>query len=332
MPSPIVLLKSPSPSPPLDPYTCALSPYFDPHFVPVLTHTLLPDPFIKLLLTYLDPSSATSNQPFPYGALIITSQRAVAALNTALTSPILQNKIGKERLASLCLRLYVVGPATEKATRQVAENWLPGCDVLGGREAGSGEQLARFMLGENGDGSGIYEAYKGIEGQNAIQSGKGGRRKPVLFLTGEKRRDILPNMLQSQQLSERDRIKVDEMVIYQSSELQQFEFEYSNVLQRTDGSKDAVRWTVMFSPMAAKGMLRSLGWLQKTVEKADRVKMQERTDFICCIGPTTRAYLSSECGLDADAMAVDPSPHGVKEAILEFMTKNKHQELNHKAP
>ena len=331
MPPPILLLKSPSPSPHSDPYTLALSANFTPYFVPVLTHTLLPDPLIKLLLTYLDPHSASSDKPFPYGALILTSQRAVAALNAALASPILEEKVGKERLAAeLRVRLYVVGPATERAARQVVENWLMGSEVLGGEDAGSGEELARVMLGEKGEGrKGRYDVYEMDDGGE--KEGRRRRKRPVMFLTGETRRDIIPKMLQSRQLSESERVQVDEMVVYQSTELQEFEFEFSNVLGQTTPAGGEARWIVVFSPMAGKGMLRSLGWSREGSGKIDKETMKNRRDFVCCIGPTTRAYLKNECNFEADVMARKPNPEGVKEAILEFMTEGKHRSLNQEA-
>ena len=54
--TPILLLKSPSPNPTTDPYTTHFAQsslrHYSPHYVPVLTHTLLPDPLKKLHLEY----------------------------------------------------------------------------------------------------------------------------------------------------------------------------------------------------------------------------------------------------------------------------------------
>jgi len=294
-PIPILLLKSSSPTPTTDPYTTHLttpSPQiYTPHYIPVLTHTLLPDPLISLLLTHLQ------SPPFPYGALLLTSQRAVLALHTALRAPPIQNRL--QALQSLKFTFYVVGPATERAVREVRDRWLPGCRVVGGEEAGSGEVLGRIMIGE---------------GEEAYREREGGRLKPVLFLTGEKRRDVLPKMLMDPGLEEGRRVKVDEMVVYETKELEEFEFGFGRVLRETEGG---VRWVVVFSPTAGRGMLRALGWLD---EEGGRVRgLGERRTFVVAIGPTTREYLEREFGFEADVVAERPSPQGAREGIERFM-------------
>ncbi|KAK0517496.1 hypothetical protein JMJ35_000651 [Cladonia borealis] len=133
MPShpPILLLKTPSPSPLLDTYTTTLSPPFPPpHYIPILTHTLLPDALISLLLAHLDQPiepPLSHLPPFQYGALILTSQRAVAALSSALSAPPLQQSKPDyaARLKELRIRLYTVGPATAKAVVEVRDKYLP---------------------------------------------------------------------------------------------------------------------------------------------------------------------------------------------------------------
>ena len=315
-PPPILLLKTPSPNPATDIYTRTLaegSPAFTPHYIPVLTHTLLPDPLIKLLITHLSSISPT---PFPYGAIIITSQRAVAALSAALSSPPVQ-KLPPEGLKELCLRMYTVGPATARATEEVARKWLPNCKVCGGEGAGSGEILAGLILG---DGKESYN--KSIAASIGVEDDQGHvvkRKKPVLFLVGEKRRDVIPRMLQSPSLAEQERIKVDEMVVYQSGELEDFEFNFSRTLGSTEFLEiAALRWVVVFSPMVGKGMLQGLGWLDEGTGMV-RQNLEGRRTFIACIGPTTRGYLYDEFGFAADVVAGKPSPEGLKEGIETFM-------------
>lgn len=302
-PIPIVLLKSPSPTPASDAYTTHLSPVFTPHFVPVLSHNLLPDPLIKLFLTHLSPSSRT---PFPYGALIFTSQRAVACFNTALTSPPIQ-RLPEETKKALRISLYTVGPATEKALREIRDREIPQCKIFGGERAGNGEMLARSMLGE-GD----------IEDKYTIQDDGGGkpRMKPVLFLVGETRRDIIPRMLMSPDLGVEDRIQVDEMVVYQTNESDEFQFAFESTIKQIDAS--ITRWIVLFSPTAGKGVLKGLGWLDETTGRRIET-LTKRSTFVACIGPTTRDYLEKEFGVIADVTASRPSPQGVKDCIESFM-------------
>lgn len=313
IPIPVLLLKSPSPTPASDAYTLHLTPPFSPSFIPVLSHTLLPDPLIKLLLTHFapnpsSPSRLSDPKPFPYGALIFTSQRAVAAFASALNAPQVV-KIREEVAEGLGgggVRLYVVGPATERALRAVRDERCAGCGVYGG-EAGSGEVLARIMLG-GGRGEGTYD----------VREMGGGRKKRALFLVGEKRRDVIPRMLMDAKLEEEERIQVDEVEVYRTGELEEFEFHFTQSLARME--PETVRWVVVFSPTAGEGILTGLGWLNKA---SGRVKACIRDPgtrtFVACIGPTTRDYLVQEFGFEPDVVAKKPSPQGVKEGIESFM-------------
>ena len=208
-------------------------------------------------------------------------------------------------LRELRVRLYAVGPATGRALEGVRDEFLDGCEIFGGKGAGSGEVLAGMMLGK---GEGEYDVVN--------EDGRG--RRPVLFLTGETRRDVIPRMLMDERLGER-RVQVDEMVVYTTAELDEFEFNFAKVLLETDPlvTGGAVRWTVVFSPMAGKGMLIGLGWWDERAGKC-RENLGERKTYVCCIGPTTREYLRG-LGFETDVMAEKPSPQGVKDGIEKYM-------------
>lgn len=206
------------------------------------------------------------------------------------------------------MRLYTVGPATARGIKGIRDQWLPRGEIFGGEGAGSGEVLAGIMLGSGtGDGDAVY--------REKNEDGVG--MKPVLFLTGETRRDVIPRMLDDEMLGE-GRIKVDEMVVYQTSELDEFEFYFLSVLGRTEVEEEGVRWVVVFSPTAGKGMLKGLGWLDERTGKWKGGDGERRT-YVACIGPTTREYLSREFGFEADVVAERPSPQGVKDGIERFM-------------
>ena len=312
----ILLLKSPSPTLSLDPYTTTLSPPFPPPlYIPLLSHTLLPDPLISLLLLHLSQHTPTPT-PFPYGALILTSQRSVAALSSALSAPAISEKEEyKARLKNLRVRLYTVGPATEKAVREVRDRWLNPdlCGVYGGGKAGSGEVLARLMLTPGDENKCHYDIRSSDEDTSGVL-------KPVLFLVGEKRRDVIPRMLQSTELEEGKRVKVDEMVVYKTSEMESFGFEFGKVLRATEGGEEG-RWVVVFSPM-----LRGLGWWDEGRRGVRQGGEGRGRTWVCCIGPTTREYLEREFGLVADVVAERPSAEGVREAIERFMREREERE------
>lgn len=184
---------------------------------------------------------------------------------------------------------------------------MTGCEVYGGTEAGSGEVLGRIILGR-----------EGVEGRY-VTRGEQGRLKAVLFLTGERRRDVLPRMLMDPELPEEERVQVDEMVVYQTSELEEFEFSFARMLRQTEG--EGVRWVVVFSPTAGRGMLRALGWLVGGEGRVDGRVVGDpgRKTFVAAIGPTTREYLEREFGFRADVVAEKPSPEGVRDGIERFM-------------
>ncbi len=205
------------------------------------------------------------------------------------------------------MRLYVVGPATERALRAVRDERCAGCGIYGGEGAGSGERLARIMLGE-GEGNGAYN----------VREREGGRKRPVLFLVGEKRRDVIPRMLMDAALPEGERIQVDEMEVYRTGELEEFEFHFTQALAQIN--PELVRWVVMFSPTAGEGMLRGLGLLDKaTVRVKANMGDSGRSTFVACIGPTTKDYLVQKFGFEPDVVAKRPSPQGVKDGIESFM-------------
>lgn len=383
---PIICLKTPSPTPASDIYSTRLSPRFEPHYVPVLNHTLLPDALIKLFLTHLVPRNAGNargsrppSDSFPYGALILTSQRAVAALSTALGSPPIQTKIPRLHLESLRLRIYTVGPATARAAHDVAAKYLPACTLHGGADAGNGEILAGIILSDPEAGyNHSKKAYRSFSSNdedaenvastsapttedqktslNQSENQKKKEKRPILFLVGEKRRDIIPRTLQSPTLDPDCRITVDEMEVYASAELEDFEFNFARTLaftaehpasasasvsRETGSAYQKYRWIVVFSPMAGKGMMKGLGWLDPETGKkkrhieaeGKRRQLQNDTEgedesekkdepirtLIACIGPTTQAYLRNECGIEADVVAKEPSPSGLIKGIEMFM-------------
>ena len=162
----------------------------------------------------------------------------------------------------------------------------------------------------------------------------------MLFLVGEKRRDVIPKMLQDPpvaeeeeeeegridpQVKDRKRIKVDEMVVYQSGELEEFEFSFQQTMSRTEPAAGTVRWVVLFSPTAGRGVLKGLGWWDDETGRA-RKDLEDRRTFVACIGPTTKGYLWEQFGFEADVVAGSPSPEGLKDAIVHFMREKQYFE------
>ena len=307
---PVLLLKSHSDPPESDSYTRLFSfpsqTYtYNPIHIPVLTHQYITGPLLPLLSPLEFPIQ------FKFGGLIFTSQRAVSAFSLALSQALNSLQCTPECLARCkewSVPIYAVGPATTKAVRDVCALYLPACvSRVMGQEAGTGEALARIILRD-------YDTH-GKEQQEC------GGKKPLLFLTGEKHRDIVPRMLQSSELAEDERILVEEMVVYTSAAMEGFEDDFRIILKDTEEAE--TRWIVVFSAIGGEGMLGALGWLDKKTRRVkdhwEKVNEKgERRTFVASIGPTTRDYLRNELGFEVDVCAEKPSAKGVQDGIESF--------------
>lgn len=190
------------------------------------------------------------SHPGRYGGLVLTSPRAVAALEDALRWLPNQSAAWKAKPA------YVVGPRTDEEV-----------EALGfepeGAEAGNAEALADFI-----DGAYADEA-------------------PLLFLCGNRRRDVLP-----QRLAE-EGVPFEEQVVYET-----------RVRTDLDFSGDPFPdWIVFFSPSGIEAAQKAKGLDWKKVH-------------VGAIGPTTAAALR-EAGFTPEAVAEAPAPEALVAAIAE---------------
>jgi len=268
---------------------------YAPFFVPVLEHRFKQDALdqVRQHIVNGDFTSPDGGARPKYGALIFTSQRAVEAFTN-----IVEDIRGDSRHSlGLCLPenvpLYVVGPATARGLRALN---LP--NQILGEETGNGDALSLFIL----------------EHYNGLQPGAG---KPgILFLVGEKRRDIIPNTLQSTGLPQDKRSEVHELVIYETGEMQSFQTDFSALWRKQADGGNLRQWVVVFSPQGCRAMLESLGLLGLTTGRA--LPQTPRDISIATIGPTTRDYLIREFDFTPDVCAEKPSPQGIAEAIRSF--------------
>lgn len=243
---------------------------------------------------------------------------------------------------------YTVGPATARSLQSLRDKYLPNATIHGA-DAGNGENLARFILDHY---NAIYPCsaprreHDPIDAHTSIETGPGTgtgsgtgtgtkteesrKEKPaLLFLVGEQRRDIIPKTLMSPSLPESARIPVDEIVVYETGEMDSFESDFATAVksfqnsdQNLQGGGD-VLWVVVFSPTGCEGMLRVLGLgpFGGTSDAAVRGGDGESKRRVCIatIGPTTRDFLKNRFGVEADVCAERPSPDGVGEGIRRFM-------------
>lgn len=202
-----------------------------------------------------------------------------------------------------------------------------------------------------------YNSYYNKNSQSEEGDEEEDNAKPaLLFLVGEQRRDVIPKTLMSESLTEKDRIRVDELVVYETGEMASFEREFRAAVEagkkflldrrrrrRQDDEKkhaddeqeevdddDEVMWTVVFSPTGCDAMLRTLNRLpsSSTDNHNNRANgPRRRKCFIATIGPTTRDHLRNKYGIEPDVCAEKPSPEGVGKGIEAFMRARRENRM-----
>jgi uroporphyrinogen-III synthase len=267
--------------------------------------------------------------------------------------------------------LYSVGPATTRSLTPLLHS--PTLSSLNpgiyGAHTGTGAKLASFMLRHYntlhahrwftyfeaprlpfiplvGPASGTY-ARRRMEGDDERL-----RKKGLLFLVGEVRRDVIPVCLgrgwverekEVEDVDEERRIAVDELEVYSTGVMESFEKEFGGIVQNLEQKQDVdVAVVVVFSPQGCEAMLRTLGYLdneQKPPMAREEYATSERRwgeskdsmangagvlgrrvrYVVVTIGPTTRDYLRDTFAFEPDVCAEKPSPQGIEEGLLRFL-------------
>lgn len=300
---PVLLLKTKSA--PADTYAEYFSTFddhrYDPIFVPVLEHTFkqgaLDEVRQHIISRRFTPKAGGG--PAAYGAMIFTSQRAVEAFTQVIEEIRREGSCSVDELLPEGVPFYVVGPATARGLKALNLR----CPILG-EESGNGQVLSKFIL----------EHYNNLYSGTANPS--------ILFLVGEKRRDIIPKTLQSEELSPERRSNIDELVIYDTGEMRSFKANFSSIWRKYAEAGSKRQWVVVFSPQGCKAMLESLGLLDAETGKVKPMPYQ-RNILVATIGPTTRDYLINEFDFTPDVCAEKPSPEGVANGIKSFTQANE---------
>lgn len=270
---------------------------YEPVFVPVLEHRFKQEA-LNLVRHHIVNRDFTGHQP-KYGAVIFTSQRAVEAFARIVEDIRLKDPDLLELYIPKHTPLYVVGPATARGLNSLNLH----CPVIG-EETGNGQALAAFILEH------YNNTYHGDD-------------KPrLLFLVGEKRRDVIPKTLQSQHLPAGQRLEVDELEIYETGEMQSFKSNFTTTWRRNAEAGKTQQWVVVFSPTGCQAMLESLELLDPQTGKAVASSAASKNVLIATIGPTTRDYLADKFGFSADVCSPKPSAEGIAEGIHAFLTRS----------
>lgn len=167
------------------------------------------------------------------------------------------------------------------------------------------------------------------------------RKRPLLFLVGEQRRDIIPKTLMHDlAVDDPTRIDIHEVEVYKTELSRDFTRMFEDAVRRLDDRPGVqVAVVVVFSPQGCREMLRTLG----LVDEHDRATRSARTRWhsdpsadptgavsgvgprwvIVTIGPTTRDYVRDTFGFEADVCASKPSHEGVRQGIEAFLEEKR---------
>lgn len=115
------------------------------------------------------------------------------------------------------------------------------------------------------------------------------------------------------------RIRVAEEVVYSTGVMESFADNFAGMLAETSAATE--RWVVVFSPTGCEAMLRCLGLLDDNGRAKIDSSGTQRSTFTAAIGPTTRDYLINTFGFTPDVCAGAPSPEGVRNGILEHISR-----------
>ena len=319
---------------PHDPYTAQFArPHYDPVFLPVLTHT--PSARALAVLTAL----LRATPPFPHhGGLVITSQRAVEVLSTAISEAAHDDGHGEnaqrqraESWSQSEKTVFVVGPATGDAVDRAIRSHFPHWHVEG-QDSGNGEALARHIMDSYATPSAnLLPASVGMPTEaGAISLGhlpSGAstitRRAPLLFLPGETRRDTVPATLMAASLPVEQQVRVDELACYATTGRDSFPREFATALRDHARPLDGATpcWVIIFSPTHCESVLEALGWLGGGNPTEDQ--RQEAGVRVASIGPTTRDSLRDKFAFEVDVCTPAPSPEGVKSGIEDWTRRRK---------
>ncbi|GAA5863373.1 hypothetical protein JCM8547_006962 [Rhodosporidiobolus lusitaniae] len=308
----LVLLRAPS-SAGKDPYALAARSHGlkEVHHLPVLGTVFSNlDRLAQLLDTGLGDGE--------YDGVVMTSARSAEAWAEAARA--LSSSSVSSFARTMLPPFFVVGQGTRQALLNLLSPESPYRpeeeDVLGAEESGTGEALAHFIL-----------AHFARPAVDADGRGQEGARREVrlLYLTGDKNRDVLPSLLTSPPSSSPNspsssspplpppRTILDPLQVYSTSPFPSFPSSLSSLLSSLPPSIRTV-YFALFSPSSSAPLL---SFLRDPPSPLRGVEVK----FVA-IGPTTRDYLVGE-GEEVAAMAKRPEAESLVEVVVNAMERQK---------
>ncbi|CAK5268747.1 unnamed protein product [Mycena citricolor] len=223
-----------------------------------------------------------------YDAVIITSARACEAWGAAVDSLEDGPTQGTMQASDWTgTPFYVVGSTTATALAAIRaahpQSPYAPSDVRG-ESSGTSQELARFVLQDLGDPP---------------------HPRPLLYLTGDKNRDTLPDILAA------GGHQLHTVQVYETRGSSRFREDLDTVLRLPIHRGTALWWIVFFAPSSSEF---TIPFLQEhfDLRGVDNRLLATR---IASIGPTTTDFLRETAHLTVHAMASKPTPQHLLEAI-----------------
>ncbi|OCH84534.1 tetrapyrrole biosynthesis uroporphyrinogen III synthase [Obba rivulosa] len=261
-------------------------------------YTPISVPVLETVLKNLgDLKGSVLEGPFKlaFGGVIVTSARACEAWRVVMQEITDATSGPRDSGVSWStVPFYVVGEATAKVLSEIYDAF-PGSpytprDIRGAAESGTSERLAKFILEDLKDASGS---------------------KKLLYLTGDKNRDTLPNILAGGGFS------LESLQVYESQGSSRFAEDLRQVLTSKPSGSDRW-WIVYFAPSAADfvtPILRKHFNLQGAEpEQVNGGSLS--TPQIAAIGPTTSTFLRDTLRLNVNVVPTRPVADALVSAIV----------------
>ncbi|KAJ7773173.1 tetrapyrrole biosynthesis, uroporphyrinogen III synthase [Mycena metata] len=285
MPNVVLFLRAPSDAP--DRYESVFSEAgYTPLSVPVLETV-----FVNLeTLTEIVRSGSSQ-----YGAVIITSGRACEAWSKAVE--VLKNeRTPDEESDWSSTPFYVVGKSTQFSLKAIGEahpdsRFAP-LDIRG-ESSGTSEQLAKFIVSD-------------------LETSPLPKGKRLLYLTGDKNRDTLPDILHA------GNVELGPLQVYQTQGSSSFFDDLNLALESSAHRESHIWWIVFFAPSTAEFVAPFIRHHFDLHPVEHAATLARRDARIASIGPTTSAFLRDNLGVSVAAQALKPTPGDLLQAISAY--------------
>jgi uroporphyrinogen-III synthase len=205
---------------------------------------------------------------------------------------------------------YAVGQATAAALKDITTvagtSLLAPRDIRGGSETGTSEKLAHFILHDLAPLA---------------------PNSKLLYLTGDKNRDVLPSMLQNGGMQLRS------LQVYKTQGATSFPNDLQNAVHSVPGRKiffalltslivttrslpqDPRSWWIVYFAPSAADFVTPILREHLSIPGSDSDKFSVK---IAAIGSTTSAFLREELHVRVDAVPPKPSPDALVGSIRDF--------------